>query len=211
MSKTARKHGAVTRVQHQVRIIGGQWKRTPLPVLDAAGLRPTPDRVRETVFNWITHLINGSWQERACLDLFAGSGALGFESASRGARRVVMVDHHGAAVRQLEASKDKLKAEQVEILRGDALALLQGFVTCAKADEKFDLIFADPPYHQDWLVQIMPLCEQVLAPLGLLYVESEQALQEETGPVWMASWELVRIGQAGRVFYHLLRRKKIDA
>ncbi|MFX6702215.1 RsmD family RNA methyltransferase, partial [Acinetobacter baumannii] len=72
-----------------MRIIGGQWKRTPLPVLDAEGLRPTPDRVRETVFNWITHLIDGGWEQVACLDLFAGSGALGFEAASRGARRVV--------------------------------------------------------------------------------------------------------------------------
>ena len=94
---------------HTVRIIGGQWKRTPLPVLDAEGLRPTPDRVRETVFNWITHLIDGAWEQVACLDLFAGSGALGFEAASRGARRVVMVENSGPAVRQLEANRDKLK------------------------------------------------------------------------------------------------------
>src|SRR4051812_4550684 len=97
----------------QVRIIGGAWKRTPLPVLDALGLRPTPDRVRETVFNWINHLRDANWAEARVLDLFAGSGALGFEAASRGAAAVTMVDMHSPAVRQLEAIKDKLKAVNV--------------------------------------------------------------------------------------------------
>src|SRR3954464_6268242 len=89
---------------HQIRIIGGQWKRTPLPVLDAEGLRPTPDRVRETVFNWLTHLFDGVWEGIDCLDLFAGSGALGFEAASRGAAHVTMVELGTAAVRQLDAT-----------------------------------------------------------------------------------------------------------
>ncbi|WP_234814918.1 RsmD family RNA methyltransferase, partial [Noviherbaspirillum denitrificans] len=84
------------RKPQQVRIIGGQWKRTPLAVLDAEGLRPTPDRVRETVFNWINHLLDGGWEQVRCLDLFAGTGALGFEAASRGAVRVVMVEDNAA-------------------------------------------------------------------------------------------------------------------
>jgi 16S rRNA (guanine(966)-N(2))-methyltransferase RsmD len=212
MSKTARKHGAsgpASRTAHQVRIIGGQWKRTPLPVVDGDGLRPTPDRVRETVFNWLTHLLDGDWEGIGCLDLFAGSGALGFEAASRGAARVAMVENHGPAVRQLEASKEKLKAVQVEILRGDALALLQGFVSRAGSTGRFDLIFADPPYHQNWLAQVMPLCAQLLAPAGLLYVESEHALDGEAAPAWMTFWEIVRADKAGMVFYHLLRRKNI--
>src|SRR5437763_14320104 len=100
----------------QVRIIGGAWKRTPLPVLDALGLRPTPDRVRETVFNWIRHQRDGDWDSADCLDLFAGSGALGFEAASRGARSVTMVDTHGAVVRQLETIQYKLQADKVRIL-----------------------------------------------------------------------------------------------
>ena len=79
----------VNRGPQQVRIIGGVWKRTPLPVINAEGLRPTPDRVRETVFNWLNHLLDGGWQRMACLDLFAGTGALGFEAASRGAAKVV--------------------------------------------------------------------------------------------------------------------------
>jgi len=211
MSKTVRKHGAAvhSRSAHQVRIIGGQWKRTPLPVLEAEGLRPTPDRVRETVFNWVTHLIDGNWEQVSCLDLFAGSGALGFEAASRGAPRVVMVENHTPAVRQLEANKEKLQAAQVEIQRGDALALLQGLSTRTTAANGFNLIFADPPYHQNWLAKIMPICEQLLASKGLMYVESEHSLEGDALPDWMAPWEVVRADKAGVVFYHLLQRKNI--
>ena len=212
MSKTVRKHGvaAHSRSTHQVRIIGGQWRRTPLPVLDAEGLRPTPDRVRETVFNWLTHLIDGDWEHVTCLDLFAGSGALGFEAASRGAQRVVMVENHTPAVRQLEANKEKLQATQVEIQRGDALALLQGLSTRTTSANGFQLIFADPPYHQNWLAKIMPICEQLLASGGLIYVESEHSLDGDEIPDWMAPWEVVRADKAGVVFYHLLRRKNIS-
>jgi len=173
--------------------------------------------VRETVFNWITHLIDADWQGVRCLDLFAGTGALGFEAASRGAQRVVMVENHGPAARQLDASKEKLKAAQVEVRRGDALALLQGYKapmsaaasTQANSSTGFNLIFADPPYHQDWLARIMPVCEQVLADGGLVYVESELSLEGDELPAWMAPWEVVRADKAGMVFYHLLRRKNI--
>ena len=212
MSKTARKQGVAAhgRSAHQVRIIGGQWKRTPLPVLEADGLRPTPDRVRETVFNWITHLIDGDWQNVHCLDLFAGTGALGFEAASRGAPRVLMVENHGPATRQLDASKEKLKADQVIVQRGDALAVLQGFAARATSAPAFNLIFADPPYHQHWLDKIMPICEQALAQDGLVYAESEFSLEGDELPDWMAPWEVVRADKAGMVFYHLLRRKNIS-
>lgn len=203
-SRTAKKQNAVvsSRGGHQVRIIGGQWKRTPLPVLQAEGLRPTPDRVRETVFNWLTHLIDNDWSQMRCLDLFAGSGALGFEAASRGVRRVVMVENHAPAVRRLEISKEKLRAGQVEIQHGDALALLRGW-----SANTFDLIFADPPYHQNWLAQIIPACERLLTEHGLMYVESEQTLTGDDAPDWMASWEVVRADRAGLVFYHLLHPK----
>jgi len=211
MSRTARKHASsppvASRAPHQVRIIGGLWKRTPLPVLDAEGLRPTPDRVRETVFNWITHLIDAQWDAIDCVDLFAGTGALGFEAASRGAARVAMVEQHGPAVRQLLANKDKLQAAQVEIQRGDALALLQGMIGRAGTTPRCNLIFADPPYHQNWLDKIMPLCQQLLMPEGLVYVESEHALDGLDAPAWMAPWDIVRADKAGMVFYHLLRRK----
>lgn len=191
----------------QVRIIGGAWKRTPLPVLDALGLRPTPDRVRETVFNWINHLWEADWSAAACLDLFAGSGALGFEAASRGAASVTMVDSHTAVVRQLELIKDKLKADTVELVRGDALATAQGM---ALRGQRFDLVFLDPPYHQDFLCKTLPLCAGLLKAGGLVYAESGAALpfEPEDGspaPDWLAAWEPIRAGKAGIVFFQLLK------
>jgi 16S rRNA (guanine966-N2)-methyltransferase len=193
----------------QVRIIGGSWKRTPLPVLDAFGLRPTPDRVRETVFNWINHQIDANWQQADCLDLFAGSGALGFEAASRGANSVTMIDTVGPVVRQLELIKDKLKADKVRILRADALAVARDL---AQRGQRFDVIFLDPPYQQDFLSQAMPLCASLLKPGGLLYAESgerlpfaEQEGQEGNLPDWLQAWELVREDKAGMVHYHLLK------
>lgn len=197
---------------HQVRIIGGQWKRTPLPVLDAEGLRPTPDRVRETVFNWLNHLFDGAWQRVACLDLFAGTGALGFEAASRGAAQVVMVESNSAAVRQLQATQEKLQAAQVSIIRGDAGATTQSLLSRlsdSRADGgRFQLIFLDPPYHQDWLAKLLPHCAGLLSDGGLVYAEAEQAFDNESLPPWMDGWQVIRADKAGMVFYHLLQRKK---
>ncbi len=193
---------------HQVRIIGGRWKRTPLPVLAAAGLRPTPDRVRETVFNWLNHLFDNRWDGVACLDLFAGTGALGFEAASRGAASVLMVEQHTAAVRDLEATRDRLGAAEITILRGDAPAIAQSLIT-RSGEGQFDLIFLDPPYHQDWMAKLLPLCRRLLADGGLVYVETEAALGNDAAaqgdPAWLAGWNVVRADRAGMVFYHLLQ------
>lgn len=193
-------------VPRQVRIIGGQWKRTPLTVLEADGLRPTPDRVRETVFNWLEHLFERDWARINCLDLFAGTGVLGFEAASRGAAGVVMVESNPAAVRQLDAAKARLKAEQVRVQRGDALSVCRAMAD-KNAGDRFDLIFLDPPYHQDWLVKILPLCEQLLTEGGLVYAEAEFLLKSGMPPSWLEGWEVVRADKAGMVFHHLLRRK----
>lgn len=194
---------------HQVRIIGGQWKRSPLPVPDGEGLRPTPDRVRETVFNWINHLMAGEWQDMRCLDLFAGTGVLGFEAASRGAAKVVMVEMHTPALRQLEISRDKLNAGQVSLVRGDAIAFAQAAQKAPRNGEgQFDLIFLDPPYQQDWLAKILPLCAPLLASDGLIYVEAEFSLTGDLAPEWLQNWELLRADKAGAVFYHLLRVNK---
>jgi 16S rRNA (guanine966-N2)-methyltransferase len=184
----------------QVRIIGGQWKRTPLPVPDAEGLRPTPDRVRETVFNWLEHLLDHGWERLRCLDLFAGSGALGFEAASRGAAQVLMVEALPTAVQQLQATCDKLRAAQVDVRRGDALANAE---MLARSGQKFDLIFLDPPYHSDILQRMLPVCARLLAPGGLLYVEAETALDDEPKKDWLQDWRSVRADRAGMVFYHL--------
>ncbi len=205
--KSAAKRPPRPVMTHQVRIIGGQWKRTPLVVLDVEGLRPTPDRVRETVFNWINHLIDGGWNRMKCLDLFAGTGVLGFEAASRGAEQVVMVEMHTPAVRQLEATKEKLHAGQVSIVRGDALSTTQGMQ--ARAVAGFNLIFLDPPYHQNWLAKILPVCAPLLTVDGLIYIESEVSLVSDTPPDWLQDWEVVRADNAGLVFYHLLQAKKL--
>jgi 16S rRNA (guanine966-N2)-methyltransferase len=222
-SRPSRAARPAAKAPHQVRIIGGQWKRTPLAVLDAEGLRPTPDRVRETLFNWLTHLLPRPWEKAACLDLFAGTGALGFEAASRGAAKVMMVESNSGAARQLEATKTKLKAEQVTIRRGDALAVARQLAALAAAAEgegegkgegrdetgtglRFDLVFLDPPYHQDWLVKTLPLCQQLLVEGGLVYAEAEVPLTVDA-PDWLADWDVVRADKAGMVFYHLLQCK----
>ena len=193
-----------------VRIIGGEWKRSQLPVLDALGLRPTPDRVRETVFNWIAHLWGNEWKTAQVLDLFAGSGALGFEAASRGALSVTLVDMHPQVVRQLNEVKDKLRADNVAIKRGDAMAAA---AAASARGERFDLVFLDPPYQQDLLSKSLPLCLGLLNDEGLVYVESGTALpfpqDEHTAdaetPAWLAPWFPVRQDKAGMVFYYLLQ------
>ncbi|MBP1205776.1 16S rRNA (guanine(966)-N(2))-methyltransferase RsmD [Duganella sp. 1411] len=192
---------------NQVRIIGGMWKRTPLPVLSAQGLRPTPDRVRETVFNWINHQRDANWAEAQVLDLFAGSGALGFEAASRGAKSVMMIDSNVPVVRQLDEIKTKLKADNVQIMRGDALAVAQ---SAAARGQKFDLIFLDPPYQQEFLERCLPQCTRILSEGGLVYAESGAALEFEPGaaPDWMAPWEILRADKAGMVFFHLLKLRE---
>ena len=188
---------------HQVRIIAGNWKRTPLPILNAVGLRPTPSRVRETVFSWLTHLLADNWESVTCLDLFAGSGALGFEAASRGAMRTVMVEQQGAVVQQLEAMRHRLDAQHVEVLCGDALTILQRLQA---SRERFNLIFLDPPYALDWLRRILPACATLLSDGGMVYAEAEYALDGADAPDWMRDWEVIRSGKAGQVFFHLMRR-----
>jgi 16S rRNA (guanine966-N2)-methyltransferase len=195
---------------NQVRIIGGAWKRTPLPVLSAQGLRPTPDRVRETVFNWINHQRDANWVDAQVLDLFAGSGALGFEAASRGAQSVTMSDTNVPVVRQLDEIKIKLKADNVQITRGDALAVAQ---SAAARGQKYDLIFLDPPYQQDFLERCLPLCTRILKEGGLVYAESGLSLEFADGeaPEWLSPWEILRADKAGMVFFHLLKLKETTA
>lgn len=190
----------------QVRIIGGRWKRTPLAVADVDGLRPTPDRVRETVFNWIGHLIGGDWGNMVCLDLFAGTGALGFEAASRGAAQATLVESHPAALRQLDSIREKLDAANVTVMRGDALVAAQRL---ASGGQTFDLVFLDPPYRQEWLPRVLPACLPLLRQNGLVYTESPVPLDRFSDgelPAWLADWTIVRADRAGMVFYYLLKK-----
>ncbi len=203
LRQSPRSTSSFKRAPHQVRLIGGQWKRTPVNVLEIAGLRPTPDRVRETVFNWLQHWLAGVWDQVNCLDLFAGSGALGFEAASRGAANVLFVETALPAIKQLEQLKTKLHAEQVRIQRGDAPTVARHL---AISGARFNLIFLDPPYRQEWLATMLPLCLPLVPEDGLVYVEAEMPLATNSAPAWLAGWKVVRADRAGLVFYHLLQR-----
>jgi 16S rRNA (guanine(966)-N(2))-methyltransferase RsmD len=182
----------------QVRIIAGEWKRTPLPVIEAHGLRPTPDRVRETVFNWLEHLQQRQWENRRYLDLFAGTGALGFEAASRGAAKVVMVESHAPACRALQATKEKLGAVQVDIYQGDAASRITSL------NGEFDVVFLDPPYDDHLLPVFLPACKRLLTAAGLVYIESDQPFATSPLPDWLFGWQLVRSDKAGAVHFALI-------
>jgi 16S rRNA (guanine966-N2)-methyltransferase len=174
-----------------VRIIGGEWRRRVLRFPESVGLRPTPDRVRETLFNWLGQDLDGL----LCLDLFAGSGALGFEAASRGAAKVVMVESAPRVLAALEANSKILDAgTRLEIVRADAVK----FAT--STDLRFDVLFLDPPYHQGWLERLAPLLPRIATDDALLYVEAEAALEG------CGDWHTIRHGKAGQVFYHLMQR-----
>lgn len=207
MKTRTKKPVSPQRTAHQVRIIGGQWKRSLLTVVDADGLRPTPDRVRETTFNWLNHLFDTNWAQVSCLDLFAGSGALGFEAASRGARLVTMVESHTPAFKQLEQVKAKLEAIQCQLLRGDAGKVM---TNAAAEGKKFDLILLDPPFGQGWLAKILPVCCDVLSDDGYVYVEAEFPLEEQSSAPEMqellCGWQVIRADKAGSVYFHILRR-----
>lgn len=189
---------------HRVRIIGGKWKRTLLPVCSVKNLRPTPNRVRETVFNWLFSLLGGKWESCDVLDLFAGTGALGFEAASRGAKSVVLVEENKEAHTGLLKSKDKLKADNVDVILGDARLTASRFI---QENRLFDIIFLDPPFSENVWDRILPICEKLLKENGFLYVESPESLDHEILKKFAhgnQEWHIMRKDRAGKVFYHLL-------
>lgn len=172
-----------------LRVIGGKYRSRLLRVPERPGLRPTPDRVRETLFNWLGQDLSGL----ACLDLFAGSGALGFEAASRGATRVVLVEKDRAAVAELERNRAALDATQVSIVSGDATAYL------ASERGRFDVVFLDPPFRQNAVPAILGKLPPRLEPDARVYVESD-------APVEVAApWAELKRARAGQVSYQLLQ------
>jgi 16S rRNA (guanine966-N2)-methyltransferase len=177
--------------RNRVRIIGGAWRSRLITFPARRDLRPTPDRVRETLFNWLGQDLTG----KACLDLFAGSGALGFEAASRGARRVVMVESDPETFRALQASCELLKAGAVELTRADALEFLRSDAG------QYDVVFVDPPFRSDYWRRVAPLLPPRLGPGALVYYESAPGL--EPAP----EWEVHRQGRAGKVKYQLLKAR----
>lgn len=186
------------RAPARVRIIGGQWKRTPLPVVDAPGLRPSPDRVRITLFNWLAHFFPDLGAISG-LDLFAGTGALGFELASRGAARVTLVERNPALVAGLQRIRQKLNAEAVTIIAGDALAWARSV-----PERSFDIVFLDPPFGDDLLRPALDASCRLVTPAGVVYAESGTALPPSVAAD--CGLRIVRAGRAGQVHFHLLQR-----
>jgi len=176
-----------------LRIIGGEWRSRKLPFPDVPGLRPTPDRVRETLFNWLQMKVPGA----RCLDLFAGSGALGLEALSRGAGEVVMVEKHAAAANALRANIALLRAERAVLLHDDAFRYLQ------RESGAFDLIFLDPPFRQNLLEPLLETitAKALLAAGGMIYLEQEA---EASADFSRFNLQAHRAGKAGQVQSALL-------
>ena len=182
--------GAVSRI----RITGGEWRSRLIPVVDAPGLRPTPDRVRETLFNWLGHDLSGL----SCLDLFAGSGILGFEAASRGAAAVTLVERDQRVFEALRHNCAAFDAKRLEPIRSDALKFA---ASAAEQGRRYDLLFLDPPYRQLWLERLWPLLPGIVGRGTRAYAEAEAQL---AAPL---PWRVVKEGRAGQVFYHLLEHE----
>ena len=184
----------------EVRIIGGQWKRSKLAVADVPGLRPTPDRVRETLFNWLGQDLSG-WR---CLDAFAGSGALGFEAASRGASQAVLLERDRKLAANLEQARLRLKATTLRIDNAEALAWM---ARCPP--QSFELVFIDPPFESEAIVPALDAALRVVVEGGYIYLEAAHALPphaaEERG------LKVHRQSRAGAVHFHLLQRAAATA
>ena len=175
-----------------MRIIGGQWRSRIVHFPDAQSLRPTPDRLRETLFNWLGQDLTG----KTCLDLFAGSGALGFEAASRGARQVVMVEQDAGVFRALRQTQAMLCAEQVEMHRADAVGFLK---TDAR---RYDVVFLDPPFKLGWVPRLLPLLPVRLASDARVYVEAEAAVVMPDG------FDVLRQTRVGQVHGLLIKYRQ---
>ena len=182
------------RVARELRIVGGTLRGRKFRFPDGAGVRPTPDRVRETLFNWLAPHVAGA----RCLDLFAGSGALGLEAASRGAAHVTFVDSNGASVRQLKLLAADWSLANVQIVQGEALEWLAAQAT------PFDVVFLDPPFDSDLLARSLAqlAARSWVAATGFVYVEHAQ---REAAPALPPGWSVHRSGKAGEVGYHLYR------
>ncbi|MBS3935982.1 MAG: 16S rRNA (guanine(966)-N(2))-methyltransferase RsmD [Sulfuritalea sp.] len=179
----------------KIRITGGEWRGRLIQVAAAPSLRPTPDRVRETLFNWLGQDLTG-WR---CLDLFAGSGILGFECASRGAAEVVLVERDQGAFARLKQNAALFACDRLRLVKADALEF------AAQSGLTFDLVLLDPPYGRGWPERVAPLLPALARPGMRVYAEAEHCIDA------LGTWRTVRRGRAGRVFYHLLDHSQESA
>jgi 16S rRNA (guanine966-N2)-methyltransferase len=180
----------------EVRLIGGRFKRTPLAVPDLPGLRPTPSRVRETLFNWLGQSLSG-WR---VLDAFAGSGALGLEAASRDAEAVTLLEQHPTLVQHIQRTVSRLGAAQVQVHRADAMAWM---ARCAQTHPQgaFDLVLLDPPFEHDMFDRALALARGCVVPGGYVYLEAPKPM----GDTLPEGVTVYRQGHAGAVYFHLLQ------
>ena len=178
-----------------IRIVAGQYRKTRIEVPEVTGLRPTPDRIRETLFNWLTFFWQSEFSDKRVLDLFAGSGALGFEAASRGVAHVQMVESNPMAVSALRKLRDRIGTKLVRIHVGDAREALSRLT-----ETQFDLVFLDPPFGQGWFPNLLEQVYPLLAPQGLVYVECESIVTAPKGYI------ALRQSRAGAVHYQLFQR-----
>ena len=189
-----RKQSAKPSNKGSIRIIAGTYRGRKLPVLMAEGLRPTTDRVKETVFNWLMPYI----QDSVCLDCFAGSGGLGFEALSRGAGQVSFVELNKSAVQQLQENQRLLKVTNSSVIQSDALTFIKSNTI------KFDVVFLDPPFRKGFVEQTAQLLnDNSLAENALIYVEMESEQNEQQLPV---NWQLLKEKIAGQVVYRLYQK-----
>ena len=178
----------------ELRIIAGRWRSRKLQFEALPGLRPTPDRVRETLFNWLQPWVSGS----RCLDMYAGSGVLGFEALSRGASEVTFVERQAKIVKCLERQAKILGADTATIICADVLDWLKQ----QNSDRQFDLVFIDPPFAQGMVQEALSAVVPVCSPSARIYVESEEAVQAQLLP---AGWAVEKSGKAASVYFHLIR------
>ena len=198
-ARPAKLHRAAAPQTHEVRLIGGLWKRTKLKVFDKPGLRPTPDRVRETLFNWLGQDLGG-WR---CIDVFAGTGALGFEAASRGATEVRLVEHDTALAEQLKRIQAQLQASMTQIVRGDGVAALRQLDAGS-----MDAVFLDPPFdsaafNPALFEAALLAAGRAVAVTGLVYLEAP--VKWTDAQLASAGLVLHRHLKAGAVHAHLLK------
>lgn len=189
-SKAQKRPGA----SNTLRIIAGKWRGRKLAFANVPGLRPTPDRVRETLFNWLQgHLLHGN-----CLDLFTGSGALGFEAVSRGAASVTMIESHHLAAEKLRQNIALLGAGEIELFQQDAMRFLQS------SPAPFDIIFLDPPFRKDFVPGLLQTIRQhaLLKADGLIYLEHEAGLDLQHA---LQGFDILKEKEAGQVVSRLLR------
>jgi len=179
----------------EVRIIGGQWKRTRLKVADMPGLRPTPDRVRETLFNWLGQDLTG-W---VGLDAFAGTGALGLEAASRGAKQVLLIEQNAQLVTQLKASIAQLNAETVQVIKGEGVHALQ---QCSPSS--MDVVFIDPPFEAKLFEPALKAAARAIAPQGFIYLEAPELWSDER--LLPLGLKVCKHLKAGAVHAHLIQK-----